>query len=180
MSDEHQDYGGFAQGFVEGEQAGSGRVQAGTDAALRQLQRDGGVDVESAREWLSDALSCLEEPLDGCSVGNAANQTWKALVALGHYQRDETHPCSDCGESYYERMGGYWLTDDEMWQYVVGDSTLVLCPRCFSRRARRAGRSVRWLAIDDTHPSDSGSLANDEPETAEQSPKNQDAADAHQ
>jgi hypothetical protein len=63
-----------------------------TDETLRHLVETGDVDVEAARHWLADALDCLTEPLDGFSVGNAANQTAKAMVALGHpeiWSRDE-------------------------------------------------------------------------------------------
>jgi hypothetical protein len=73
--------------------------EVGTDAVLRRLLNEGGVDVESARRWLSDALSCLEEPRDGFSVGNAANQVWKALVALGGYERHLQPRPSDSGLS---------------------------------------------------------------------------------
>jgi hypothetical protein len=56
----------------------------GTDKALQQLLDHGGIDVPSARKWLTEALACLEEPRDGFSVGNASNQAAKAMVALGY------------------------------------------------------------------------------------------------
>jgi hypothetical protein len=115
----------------------------GTDVALERLQERGGVDVASARKWLDDALACLAEPLDGFSVGNAANQTEKALLALGG-DHDDTHACRDCRRTYYQRMGSYWLADDELWAKVVGGEQVALCPACFAERARKVGLHIHW------------------------------------
>lgn len=59
---------------------------------------------------------------------------------------DDTTPCHDCGLTYYERLGSYWLTDDALWQRIVGDDSVVLCPRCFVLRGRAIGVSVSWRA----------------------------------
>lgn len=61
---------------------------------------------------------------------------------------DDTHPCNDCGETYYERMGAvYWLASDELWAAVVGDTSIVLCPPCWGARARAAGVPFHWRAL---------------------------------
>ena len=58
--------------------------------------------------------------------------------------RDDTHPCHDCGKTYFERMGSYWLADDALWARVVGTDTVVLCPSCFAERAKVIGLLVHW------------------------------------
>lgn len=63
--------------------------------------------------------------------------------------RDDTHPCNDCGRPYYERIGSYWLADDDLWRRVIGTDAIVLCPECFGRRANEAGASFHWRAADD-------------------------------
>lgn len=62
-------------------------------------------------------------------------------------QADDTQPCHDCGQTYYEHMGGYWLAPDDLWAEVVNTTTVVLCPPCFGRRAKAAGIAFRWQAV---------------------------------
>lgn len=61
----------------------------------------------------------------------------------------DVHPCADCDLPTSYAIGSYWLADDELWKYVVGDDTLVLCPRCFHDRAAILGVAVRWQAVPD-------------------------------
>lgn len=62
--------------------------------------------------------------------------------------QDDTTPCNDCGEHYYERMGSYWLADDELWADVRGDGCeCVICPRCFATNARKQGILIHWEAV---------------------------------
>lgn len=61
-------------------------------------------------------------------------------------------PCADCGDQGSEDAGygglSYWLADDELWARVVGRDDIALCPGCFSARARRAGVSLGWKALE--------------------------------
>ena len=50
------------------------------------------------------------------------------LVSLVEY-------CDDCGV----KQPLVWYAADDLWFAVTGDVGGVLCPRCFSRRARREG-----------------------------------------
>lgn len=60
---------------------------------------------------------------------------------------DDTTPCNDCGFPYYERMGSYWLADDDLWWRIVSDDSIVLCPGCFATRAHLAGVPMHWRAV---------------------------------
>ena len=78
----------------------------------------------------------------------------RAKLALAHYSEeqargpaDDTHPCDDCGDTYFERMGSYWLAPGKLWRAVVGDDTIVLCPGCFATRAREQGQLIYWRAV---------------------------------
>lgn len=70
-----------------------------------------------------------------------------ALAALGIVD-DDTTPCIECGETYFERIGSYWLADDELWAEVMGDGCdCVVCPRCFARKAAEQGIPVLWQPV---------------------------------
>jgi hypothetical protein len=63
--------------------------------------------------------------------------------------------CADCGDQGTDTRGygdlTYWLTDDDLWDRVVGDDTIVLCPRCFTDRSSDAGISISWRAVIEEH-----------------------------
>jgi len=42
--------------------------------------------------------------------------------------------CLDCGRDNYA-----WHTTDAAWKLVIGRENMVLCLRCFDRRARKVG-----------------------------------------
>lgn len=67
-----------------------------------------------------------------------------------HIRRNDVHACADCGVPTNARIGdAYWLTSHFLWGLIVGTEQIVLCPGCFTRRARRCGVPVRWRAIND-------------------------------
>jgi hypothetical protein len=66
----------------------------------------------------------------------------------------DVHPCADCGVPTSEATGSYWLASDELWARVVGDDSIVLCPRHFHDRAEQRGILVSWRAIEEAGPSE--------------------------
>lgn len=62
---------------------------------------------------------------------------------------DDTHPCADCGEPYFERMGSYWLASYDLWAEVVGTDQIALCPSCFGSLAQFLGTTFHWEAVRD-------------------------------
>lgn len=106
---------------------------------------------DEVERYLVEALDCVRSGLP--PLGNAANQALKALDAMGVHVAvmppDDTHPCSDCEQPYFERLGSYWLTDDALWYAVVSRDDVALCPACFVDRARRLGVHLHWVAVED-------------------------------
>jgi len=53
--------------------------------------------------------------------------------------------CRECGC----RQPLVWTASDPLWAVVSGNGDLsgVLCPRCFDRRAVKAGLFLRWIPI---------------------------------
>lgn len=66
---------------------------------------------------------------------------WRQFCEVG----GDGEICEDCTRPVAERVGSYWLADDELWAAVVGEE-LILCPRCFGLRAERAGVGICWQA----------------------------------
>jgi hypothetical protein len=50
--------------------------------------------------------------------------------------------CQDCGRSY-----PLWHAEGDLWDRVQGNRGGLLCPSCFSRRARESGLSVEFRAV---------------------------------
>ena len=48
--------------------------------------------------------------------------------------------CNDCGV----RQPLIWRADNALWLQVYGSVGGVLCPKCFSRRARDLGMLIEW------------------------------------
>lgn len=61
----------------------------------------------------------------------------------------DTHRCRDCAVPTSYAIGSYWLADDDLWNRVVGDNSIVLCPACFHDRAEAQGVAVSWRAHED-------------------------------
>ena len=60
--------------------------------------------------------------------------------------------CEDCGFPVVFFVSSYCLAPDDLWNAVVGtDDNLrgegvILCPPCFTGRAREQGKHVAWRA----------------------------------
>lgn len=58
--------------------------------------------------------------------------------------RYDSETCQRCGRAFGKTLDSYWLADDALWIEVVGHDGGCLCPRCFTRAARRRGVCVYW------------------------------------
>lgn len=86
----------------------------------------------------------------------------------GHSTRHgDVSPCADCAMPTSETTGSYWLASDDLWGRVVGDDTIVLCPRCFHDRAEAEGIFVSWRAVEeeDQHALNCGGRVQSHPES---------------
>jgi hypothetical protein len=63
-------------------------------------------------------------------------------VTRYHYET-----CQRCGRAHGRLLDTYWLSDDELWLEIVGTGGGCLCPRCFTRAARRRGVCVYWKPL---------------------------------
>ena len=57
---------------------------------------------------------------------------------------DASHTCVECGG-----WRGAWRTSNHLWQEVVGEQGIVLCPSCFMRRAEamHIGTRGTWVLM---------------------------------
>jgi hypothetical protein len=55
--------------------------------------------------------------------------------------------CQDCGNAVRHHTGSCWRTSEEVWNAVMGRATGILCPPCFTKRARAVGVRVLWEAM---------------------------------
>lgn len=55
--------------------------------------------------------------------------------------------CASCGRPVSSAIHTYWIAPDELWMQVNGQSSGVLCPRCFARQAEKSGITVAWLGL---------------------------------
>src|SRR5271154_402062 len=58
------------------------------------------------------------------------------------------HPLFECGERCQDcgRPFVLWRAPDALYEHVYGSLRGILCPACFSRRARAKGIAVRFIA----------------------------------
>lgn len=75
--------------------------------------------------------------------------TWLRALWWRHVIRWETEICNDCGRPVARWIVAWWRADDALWDRLVGDPNVVLCPRCFGEIAREQGVPIRWEAVDD-------------------------------
>ncbi|MDF2751693.1 MAG: hypothetical protein K0S82_75 [Gaiellaceae bacterium] len=54
--------------------------------------------------------------------------------------------CEDCGFPVAFFVSSYWTAPDELWLAVMGTDAGILCPPCFTGRARDQGKYVSWRA----------------------------------
>jgi hypothetical protein len=60
--------------------------------------------------------------------------------------------CEDCGFPVAFFVRSYWFAPNDLWNEVVGTEDNprgeghVLCPPCFTGRAREHGKHVHWRA----------------------------------
>jgi hypothetical protein len=65
--------------------------------------------------------------------------------------RGET--CEDCGFPVSFFVRSYWSADNDLWNDVIGTEEnpcgegVVLCPPCFTVRAREQGVHVHWQPV---------------------------------
>lgn len=55
--------------------------------------------------------------------------------------------CQGCERPVRLGIASYWRASDELWNKIVGRPSGVLCPRCFTEKARGMGVRVAWLAM---------------------------------
>ena len=72
-----------------------------------------------------------------------ARVLWTTLI-LRHY--GET--CQECGRRYCWTV---WHAPDALWLELMGRSSGLLCPRCFTAKAHEAGHRLFWSCSTDTH-----------------------------
>lgn len=80
-----------------------------------------------------------------CDGRDVCSSTPRQVLVVDHRHVD-VHRCADCTLPTSAAIGSYWLASDELWERVVGDEAVVLCPFCFEARARALGISISWRA----------------------------------
>ena len=60
---------------------------------------------------------------------------------FGHVLFEGTEICQDCGRHFV-----LWWAQGDLWRQVYGSDSGILCPACFSRKARAAGIVVLFEA----------------------------------
>jgi hypothetical protein len=77
---------------------------------------------------------------------------WWAVICFYRYEM-----CHDCGGRVMPHTRSWWETDNDLWIEVVAPKHIeigkthrvgggVLCPPCFTDRARAKGISISWHA----------------------------------
>jgi hypothetical protein len=60
--------------------------------------------------------------------------------------------CEDCGFPVAFFVRSYWVAGNDLWNKIVGTDDnprgegVILCPPCFTGRAREQGKHVHWRA----------------------------------
>lgn len=69
-------------------------------------------------------------------------------LLLNELRRYRYETCDHCGRAYDGAIGGtYWLAENALWVEVMGHFGGCLCPRCFTRAARRRGVYLHWEPV---------------------------------
>lgn len=65
-----------------------------------------------------------------------------------HVRRYRGEICDRCGRPVARGIGWqtYWGASDITWRRVMGDTSKIVCPACFTRQGRRSGYPVKWSA----------------------------------
>jgi hypothetical protein len=80
-----------------------------------------------------------------CDGRDVCSATYRQVLVV-EQQHGDVHRCADCALPTSAAIGSYWLASDELWERVVGDEPIVLCPLCFEARAQALGIAVSWRA----------------------------------
>jgi hypothetical protein len=64
-----------------------------------------------------------------------------------HIRLYDSEVCHECGRPVMRGIASWWHAPDELWLRVGGQERGILCPACFSERARNEGLLVYYEAV---------------------------------
>ncbi len=69
---------------------------------------------------------------------------WHYIIRNYHYEI-----CIRCGRPVGPHTGSWWYSTTVLWDKVIGDSTTIVCPPCFTEAANAKDLAICWRATHD-------------------------------